>query len=930
MAVAAIFIPAILRQQANYANVLSMSMVVSEEGEEEEENPEERLAQELLMLQNPSTKSIPDDIQRKERVFAATLPTREAIAGKQRSSGGAIQAQAWTQRGPFNVGGRTRAFAIDVSNENVMLAGGISGGIWRTQDAGRSWSRVSDVADLPNVSCIAQDTRTGKTNTWYAGTGEGFGNSAGVTGAPYRGDGIYKSTDGGTTWRRLPSTITGIPQRYDQRFDYAWNLATNPVNTAQDEIYAALFECIKRSSDGGTTWITVLGNDNINATGRYFSDVAVAPRSGAVYATLSRAQGEGNTTERGIFRSTDGVRWTRLVPPDFPSTYRRIVIGIAPSNENVVYFLAETPGIGFAGVYGEDTDWHSFWKYTYISGDGTGSGGRWENRSLNLPNFTATGVQGDYVSQASYDMVVRVKPTDENIVFLGGMNLYRSNDGFATNAQTSWIGGYSNNKDFIMYTNHHPDQHAIGFLPSNPDIMFNANDGGIFRTDDDRSRQCTWTPLNNGYVTTQFYAVAIAPDAANALLFGGMQDNGTYLTTSLSSQARWKNMLAGDGTFCAVGANNTVYVSAQTAVIRRQTYNNDFSTLTASAEVQPSGGSFLFVNPFILDPTNTNIMYLAGTRDLWRQNNLSGGNSSTNWTRFANLVPDSVSALGAVALNGASTRLYIGTTRGKVYRMDNIQTGQPTAVNITGGSFPSGYVNCVATDPRNSNRAVVVFSNYEVQSLFYTGDGGATWTAIGGNLEQNADGTGNGPSCRWATILSSSSSSGEVLRIFVGTSTGLYSTDRVQGASTLWAQEGTSVIGTAIVPMVVSRLSDGLVAVATHGNGVFSTNVSLAPDDNFVEDVVLQQNYPNPFSQATTIAYTLPKQGVVSVSVFDVLGRRINTLVNAVQSEGLHQVSWDRKDASGFDVAGGAYWYQLVVSNGGVTARRTGQMLVKK
>ena len=233
-------------------------------------------------------------------------------------------------------------------------------------------------------------------------------------------------------------------------------------------------------------------------------------RSSAIIAALSY-DGENE----GIWRSTNGIDWTNITPSNWPDVYNRNVIGIAPSNENVVYFLAETPGYGY---YNETVDtWHSLWKYTYVSGNGSGSGGVWENRSDNVPQFG--GLVGDFDSQGGYDLLIKVKPDDENVVFIGGTNLYRSTDGFVSNNNTAWIGGYLTANNPLRYDNHFPDQHALAFYPSNSQSMVSGHDGEISKTANNLASNVVWTSLNNGYITTQFYTIAVAPKQSRRSIY---------------------------------------------------------------------------------------------------------------------------------------------------------------------------------------------------------------------------------------------------------------------------------------------------------------------------------------------------------------------------------------------------------------------------
>lgn len=203
---------------------------------------------------------------------------------------------------------------------------------------------------------------------------------------------------------------------------------------------------------------------------------------------------------------------------------------------------------------------------------------------------------------------------------------------------------------------------------------------------------------------------------------------------------------------------------------------------------------------------------------------------------------------------------------------------------------------------------MLVFSNYRVQSLFFTSDSGSSWTNVSGNLEQNPDGSGDGPSTRWAAILPVAGQT----YFFVGTSTGLYSTQTLSGLSTVWAQEGASTIGNVIVDMIDTRISDGLVVAATHGNGVFSANLAVTSvkPEVLAREFSLSQNYPNPFNPTTAISYQVSAVSQVSLQVFDILGKKVTTLVNEKKSAGTYTVQFD---ASG--LASGVYLYRLTAGD---------------
>ena len=168
---------------------------------------------------------------------------------------------------------------------------------------------------------------------------------------------------------------------------------------------------------------------------------------------------------------------------------------------------------------------------------------------------------------------------------------------------------------------------------------------------------------------------------------------------------------------------------------------------------------------------------------------------------------------------------------------------------VSGDYFHAfGHINNIAIHPNNADVALVVFSNYEVYSMYYTTDGGTSWMRAGGNLEQQSNGGGDGPSCRWASIMPF----GEDTLYFVATSTGLYATNEITGQETVWTQMGANTIGSVVCEQVKTRAADSLVVLATHGNGIYTTKIQSVDDVISVEEFVNVQKmsiYPNPASE---------------------------------------------------------------------------------
>jgi len=793
-----------------------------------EDDPEARTRFEWMRLHDPATGLIPANMRARELAFANTLPVRY-VAGK-------TQAASWNPRGPYNVGGRTRALAYDMSDAtgNTILAGGISGGIFKTTDGGATWTQTFGPTQLHSVTTIVQDTRSGHTGTWYAGTGENIGNSTSGTGAFFLGDGLFKSTDGGSSWTALASTVSGTPVTFENLFDIVWELAIDPSNTVQDEVYTATFGAIFQSLDGGTSWTAVLSpaGSFSNAT-----DVHVSS-TGVVYAAL-----DGGGAGAGVSCSPTGGSGTYLdmTPAFFPAagTYGRIELALNAA-ETELWAVALT-----TGATGAVSD-HMLGRYS-VPSSGACNTGSWVDYTAGIPN--RGGLTGSMDSQGGYDLLLAVHPANANILYLGDINIWRLDvSAGPAGVLNTRVGGYEvTNSTFALYQDigatgdtQHPDQQSLSFSPANNSVMLIGSDGGVYRTDDNLAGSSgsagdgavVWHSLNNGYLTTQFYDVCFNPDDTDATIIGGAQDNGTWSTGSSTLTDAWVDEFGGDGAYCGIlnntgaGTGTSRYVSSQNGNIYRSVYNSA-GTNTGLTNVSPTGASgFLFVNPFVL-ATGSHLMYLPAGSALWRNSDLeaiplfSDNTTSVNWTQMTGSTTPDGSTISAVEV--VNDTLYFGTSTGRIFRLDGVSTAAAATVpvEITNGAFPAAYVSGIAVNPNDVAEVLVTVSNYSVASVFHAPDGTSatpTWADVEGNLSGE-----QGPSVRRGAILPISGGA----RYYVATSVGLYSTTTLAGGSTVWAQEGPSTIGNVVVDDVAARASDGLVLVGTHGNGIYSSTVSL-------------------------------------------------------------------------------------------------------
>jgi hypothetical protein len=797
---------------------------------EASDNPEARLAYEFNLLKNPETGTIPDGVHELEMRQAREIQEWQGMLRP-------MSVNVYTYQGPDNMGGRTRAIAydnrFDGSANQVIIAGGVSGGIFKSLDNGETWSRKSSLNELFSVTSIAQDPRPGFQDTWYYSSGEAIGNSAGLgSTALYMGNGIYKSTDNGETWTRLTNSNTSSIETFNARQDFISKVIVDP----DGNVYFAATDGIYRSLDGGASWSNVLGSGGGSISTGMITDIVCTSTSPArFYASFSGTTNTSPTNVPGVWTSTTGASgsWTKIAGAtaatshanwDANGSYRRVVLALAPSDENLLFALydnMETYPLAEAELFKWDQ-----------------SSGSWTDLSANLPDEPGGSSGNDpFAVQSGYNLAIAVKPDDANTVFLGGTNLYRSTDGFTSTTNVKRIGGYAGPSSYSIYSNSHPDIHCMVFQPGDPETMLCGNDGGIQRTVDNLATTVAWDDLSNQFRTYQYYHVAIDPRSGNDKVLGGAQDNGTTRNIEETGTS-FERVVSGDGVSVGLGksisGNLYEYAGAQQGSIYRR---NSTSAANFVTNIRPSAATDngLFITLFKLDNDNTEFLYYASDSSLYRNTSASTANTA-NWTSMTGVSAGIVlgtspkTQISAMTTsrgtyNAATSSLFIGTNRGRLYRLDDPANAAAATspVNITGASFPSnGNVSSIAVNPRNDDTVLVTFSNYGVVSAFWTGNANAaspTWQAVEGSF--------TAPSFRSSVITLSNGT----VEYFIGTSVGLYKAtiDGASAATTTWTQEGASEIGNAVVSSLAYRPDDGRLLVGTHGYGMWVTTLSSAP-----------------------------------------------------------------------------------------------------
>lgn len=643
----------------------------------------------------------------------------------------------WTPLGPGNIGGRSRVVLVHPRTPATMFAAGVSGGVWRTDDAGAAWRPVGE--SMANLAINAMAMDPGNPDVLYVGTGEGyFREDVRGTGLPLRGGGIFRSGDSGTTWAPLASTLTA---------DFHW--VNDIVISAHDprRLYAATRTGVWQSLDAGDTWSRLI-------------DPSV--RGGCLDLAIRRDRADdvlfaacGTFEQSTVYRVIDasGRREIQVALRE-PGT-ARTSLAIAPSNQDVVYAMAAGND---AGPYGNGEQA----LYGVFRSTAGGAPGTWAPRvtrhdPLKLHRLLLTNVisamleecragqQNSFTNMGWYVNVIDVDPRDPDIVWAGGVDWFRSSDGGLTWGLVSHWWPEDTVPSFA-----HADQHGIAFHPSydgdGNQTVFIAGDGGIYRSDnararatmgafgpcDPRSSAVTWTPLNHGYGVTQFYHGAPFPDGRRVI--GGTQDNGTILWDEDAGFDGWRRVLGGDGGYVAVDPANpsVIYAETQWGNLRKSVDGGATFSLAIRGMATPVGdalgpnGNYLFIAPFAIDPSDSQTLWIGG-ESVYRTRD-----GASTWTPASTRL-EGGGKVSAVAISPTDgNRVAVGSWDGWVY--SHARATETTGDTAWPRTKPrDGWVSALAFDPDDPSVVYATFASFGGPHVFRSNDGGGSWASIDGS-----------------------------------------------------------------------------------------------------------------------------------------------------------------------------------------------------
>ena len=595
-------------------------------------------------------------------------------------------AAQWELVGPTNVGGRMTSVCCMPKKPNTIWAGAAGGGVWKSEDGGQSWRGLWHSQPTLNIGSMAVDPANPA--IVYCGTGE-----ANLSADSYPGVGIFRSVDGGDSWQIFaPSDTTGIPTRIGclvvDPFDTT-HLCLGGV-THNEDGRDGMFV----SRNGGLSW----GRLNFPGAGQYRCHAIVFHPTirDTLFATIA-ARG----AQSGIWRSTDGgTSWTHLkngLPT--PERFGRTSLAIAPSRPSVIYALASTQKDGVLGVFRSDN-----------------GGDKWAD------------VTGEHLAdeeQMSYGNTIAVHPLDPDHVLCGGVDLYRTLDGGKNWIRTTRWNAARGTRHYA-----HSDHHCLLMPVDQPGLVYDMNDGGM---DVSMDGGLHWENRSNGLAVGMFYDIDVA-QSDGRMFGGGMQDNGTNLT--LAGQVKpdqgktvvlsgrpddFIEVTGGDGGWMIIDPKDIehLYTTSQNMTVNR--FRKSSGWIDASPPAKKSEREAVWMVFLEFDPEDSRTIFAGGLR-VWRTRD-----DGIHWKDVSPVLDGS--PISAVEIAQAdSNMVYVGTEKGGVYRSQD--GGDSWSEDMASPILPGFTITRLLTSPGNAQIVYATVANSNASHVFRSKDGGSTWTDI--------------------------------------------------------------------------------------------------------------------------------------------------------------------------------------------------------
>ena len=715
----------------------------------------------FLMTRDPSTNTIPS-----ERALEALK-----IKNAKLNSLSYLNRQSeinWTERGPSKQAGRTRALMLDgnFDSNGKVWAAGVSGGIWsitNIEDPTSEWSKVSDFWDNLVITCVASDPTDA--NIIYVGTGERRGQGL-------RGQGVWKTSDGGANWSQLPSSIdlnyidtiivrneNGIGAVYAGGGRAFSNGAYSGVNGLQ------------KSTDGGSTWTEVLGEISAGSN-HHVTDLELDSNNRLIVGTRTNTFNEGGGQ---VFYSDDGSTFTQFNLGALGS-FDRTFVDVSPSDPNILYVMMENGSTGYITYIAKSSDAGNTWTQISIAEDENGN------------------PFGDYQGSMDYWGLLGIDPNDPNTIYAAGaLSIFKSTDSGTNWTEISEWRGTGFSQPYV-----HADHHNIVFIDSDK-ILF-SNDGGVFLTTDGGN---TFTMKNDNMVTTQFYSTAIHPTTSDYVL-GGAQDNGTWRLNTAGKQ-EGTEVYGGDGAYTHIDQVDPTYQFSATTygnIVRSTNGGASFGLYSNVTNADGTDAGF-FINPSVIDGVNKAMYVTFDNNSILRQKDYT---ALTNHD-FININLGAGASAYKVSPHTSGV-LFVATAGGRVFKIVDAHTDNYSITEISPG-VTSGYISSIDVG-KDDNQILITLSNYGIDSIFETISGGGAngWVNVEGDLPDMP--------VRWGLYNRDNFN-----QVAIATEVGVWVSDDITSSSVVWNPSNDGLANTRVDMLAMN--SNGEMSAGTFGRGQFTS-----------------------------------------------------------------------------------------------------------
>jgi len=733
--------------------------------------------------------------QRERSRYAALLPGGGGLKSTINSPQAALTTGNWVNLGPNNANfaqnggtlnvtdsGRVNVVIVDPTGGpayQTIYVGFSGGGVWKSTDGGSTWTPKTETLGSLSVGALAMDPND--SNTLYLGLGDPFDGT---------GIGMVKSIDGGDTWSDVV---------YLGDSSIIADIKVAPSNS--QIVLAATDAGLYRSIDGGTSFskVTIATGNAANPfvwTLAYGGGDNFVLGLEAAFANL----GTGTTTDGQIWRSTDnGANWTKSTGVTDANGVGRLYIASAASNRNVMYAEAANKNAGA----GTASDLANIFKSTDngVTWTGTARGNGTKYKTYSNKNAESPSLDGLLNGQGWYNQLVLVDPTNPNVAYFGGaLLLAKTSDGGTTFSQTSnWLAQFS-----LPYV--HADFHGGTIGPNG--TLYVGTDGGIFRSTN--AGAAFTDTLNKGIASHLVYQVGSSTSNSNAAIVG-LQDNGTRVR--VGGSATFNQIIGGDGFGCDINRADAtkmlgslyydrIYKSTDSGVSFsaactgiaecNSSANAPFHTVMSQWSGDATGNTlFTYSNFKVYKTTN-----YAGAWTALGTTNLPA--SGSIFIRGVGVAKTNANTVGIVANSG---RVFLTTDGGTGWT----QIG--SSASIPGNGLSMSWI---AFDPTNANIIYIasVAPSLTANHLWRSTDSGTTWTPI----DSGASGFPFGIPVNALTVDPATPTT-----LYAATHLGVYASE---DSGTTWTRWGSGMPLVNVTDLYVAN-DDSLIRAATFGRSVW-------------------------------------------------------------------------------------------------------------